>query len=281
MGISYILYQSFPSLRIQISQLDKLFAYLKNSEGAFNLNKNEFDISKIIPTVVKLKCYTSGEDTPFTEGSGFSSVDSSGSPSIFTNAHVVRDDNSVLLDYCLVYFPKTDGSSTYDSVYLASVISPYDLTLVTMSEENVYGVDFAILKITDFLEKAASPSAEFTKFTGTLPDALAISSKSCDYEGEISIGQRIYVLGYPTIGGENVTVTEGIISGFEGQLNQFIKTSAKLSFGSSGGLAITYDKGCLVGIPTLVSSDSVENIGQVLSFSFIKNFFKAIPRLPD
>ena len=83
------------------------------------------------------------------------------------------------------------------------------------------------------------------------------------------IGEELLILGYPKIGAtDSVTGTEGIVSGYDG--NYFI-TSAKISKGNSGGVAISVQENCYFGIPTLVKADEVESLGRILD---ITNIFK-------
>jgi hypothetical protein len=76
---------------------------------------------------------------------------------------------------------------------------------------------------------------------------------------EVEIGDRLRILGYPGIGGETITLTEGAISGFtlERGVNgrAWIKTDATIAGGNSGGLGAN-SEGELVGIPTIVTSGS-------------------------
>lgn len=58
----------------------------------------------------------------------------------------------------------------------------------------------------------------------------------------------VYVIGYPEIGGESITVSSGIISGRDTQ-EQWLKLDAPLLHGYSGG-AVVNERGELVGIPT-------------------------------
>ncbi len=73
----------------------------------------------------------------------------------------------------------------------------------------------------------------------------------------LSLGDRLRVIGYPGIGGETVTFTEGTISGFVSVPGfgdrSWLKTDATISGGNSGGLAVDGD-GFLVGIPTIVGT---------------------------
>jgi S1-C subfamily serine protease len=69
---------------------------------------------------------------------------------------------------------------------------------------------------------------------------------------DLSIGSPLFILGYPGIGGETITVTQGLVSGFTTTPETeraWIKTDASISGGNSGGLAIDAE-GRLVGIPT-------------------------------
>ena len=80
-------------------------------------------------------------------------------------------------------------------------------------------------------------------------------------------GDRIVVLGYPAIGAKgDVTVTEGIISGYE---EKFYITSAKIEQGVSGGVAVLVDKNCYLGIPTFVRAGEVESLGRILDSNLL------------
>ncbi|MBI2506687.1 MAG: trypsin-like peptidase domain-containing protein [Candidatus Colwellbacteria bacterium] len=89
-----------------------------------------------------------------------------------------------------------------------------------------------------------------------------ISSLSTVCKSTAPSGERVVVLGYPSIGAKNdVTVTEGIISGYE---DDFYITSAKIERGVSGGVTVLVDKNCYLGIPTFVRAGEVESLGRVL-----------------
>ena len=95
-----------------------------------------------------------------------------------------------------------------------------------------------------------------------------VETQVCD---SLNIGDHLSILGYPSIGGETLTVTKGIISGFElGERSRYIKTSAKTDRGNSGGVAIK-DSGCLVGIPTFSRRGRAESIGRILDLNYLNN----------
>lgn len=74
----------------------------------------------------------------------------------------------------------------------------------------------------------------------------------------VQIGDPLYAVGYPTAGGETLTVTQGIISGYtdltpDGDPDAW-KTTALISPGNSGGLSMN-DRGEQIGINTVVFSE--------------------------
>jgi len=73
----------------------------------------------------------------------------------------------------------------------------------------------------------------------------------------LALGDEVTILGYPGIGGETITLTSGEVSGFTAESNvgkrAFIKTSATIAGGNSGGMALNA-LGELIGIPTQVGS---------------------------
>lgn len=80
----------------------------------------------------------------------------------------------------------------------------------------------------------------------------------------VAIGDKIVILGFPYTGGDfgtNITATEGIISGFDGN---FYVTSAKIEQGNSGGVAISLQDNCYLGIPSNVATGHYESLGRIL-----------------
>lgn len=89
-----------------------------------------------------------------------------------------------------------------------------------------------------------------------------VSSLNSVCRSQAPAGERITVLGYPGIGVKgDVTVTEGIISGYE---DNFYIVSAKIEQGASGGAAVLVDKNCYLGIPIFVRAGEVESLGRIL-----------------
>ena len=76
----------------------------------------------------------------------------------------------------------------------------------------------------------------------TLPEART---------ADVKMGQRLWVLGYPDVGGGGLTLSEGQVEGWTGEDGaagkDFIKTDASITHGNSGGPVVD-DHGRLVGI---------------------------------
>lgn len=86
------------------------------------------------------------------------------------------------------------------------------------------------------------------------PGSLGLPVVELGDAGTLEVGDELNIFGYPTIGGQTITYTQGRVAGFsieEGVDYQraWIKTDATISGGNSGGTAVDED-GRLVGIPT-------------------------------
>ncbi len=148
---------------------------------------------------------------------------------ILTNAHVVdnRYDEYDVLGVAMT--DRTDQPP--ELVYLAEIV-------------NVdYALDLSVIQITSDLEgNTVTPSLPF------------ISLGDSD---QIEIGEKLRILGFPGIGGDTITFTEGAVSGFtqergiEGRA--WIKTDATIAGGNSGGMPANAE-GALIGVPTRASS---------------------------
>lgn len=173
----------------------------------------------IVHSIVSIVVYEDG--TPCSGGSG--SVVGDGLH-ILTNHHVVATDEDCQIDEIRVQTVKNSGDLPEDS-FFASVLA---------SDEDM---DLAILKLRPITDDA--PVLRPLQLTTTN-----------------TVGQDIVVVGFPAVGGDSVTVSKGIISGFAFLYgSQWIKTDAAISGGNSGGAALDLNYR-LVGIPTMLSQTS-------------------------
>ncbi len=82
---------------------------------------------------------------------------------------------------------------------------------------------------------------------------------------QLQLGDKLYIFGYPGVGGETITFTTGAVSGFEsatvgGQSQRVVvKTDAEIASGNSGGTAVDLS-GRLVAVPTAVNPDVREGV---------------------
>ncbi len=231
------------------SQIAKLEADLKSTSNS-SVNPSNVAgnaLSSLSPSVVKIICYSDTYEENLQMGSGVLYHSDSGDPSIYfveTNLHVVQTSDGSPSRCVVAVYPSYRNTSNF-LVYKTTGYKIYK-----------YGVDFAYL----------IPQITNSKNAGTMND-LGKYSKDFTlntYCKSTNIGDHVSILGYPGVGGSSLTVTDGIISGFEyDNGTRFIKTSAKIEHGNSGGVAIK-NSGCILGIPTFIETGAAESIGRIL-----------------
>src|SRR5580693_1641536 len=99
-----------------------------------------------------------------------------------------------------------------------------------------------------------------------------LSAPSID---ESFVERRIRILGYPPLGGSTITVTRGIISGFDEAAN--LKTDAEVNPGNSGG-AVFDDLDEFLGIPSFISTEAQGKLAFVITVDRIRSWFKTVLR---
>ncbi len=177
------------------------------------------------------------------------------STAILTNYHIIKNADMTLEHPCAVgYSPNpTKGLTDFyfaNPVYYPSIISDSEMELI----------DFYFLSIEEKLripeygdiEIIPNASLEITEYVPII----------CE-EDKIKVGEEMIVLGYPSIGGDYLTATEGIISGYEGK--HYLTTSAKIEHGNSGGGAFLKSSGCLTGMPTFVRLGEMESFARLIN----------------
>ena len=109
------------------------------------------------------------------------------------------------------------------------------------------------------------PKDEYLSSLASTPISNCVDGASNSYN--VEIGDKLIILGYPTIGSESgITVTEGIISGID---DKYYITSAKIDHGNSGGAALRIKDGCYLGLPTSSVVGSIESLGRILKAKVI------------
>jgi len=166
---------------------------------------------------------------------------------ILTNAHVVADFADEPVDEVVVAVPVSTERPPVESFRARVVEFDWDRDLALLHvETGFYG----------------QPVPETYRFP-SLPFA----------DRPLRLGDRLWVLGYPWIGGSggrvSVTLTAGIVCGFEDAGHgSLVKTDAGVSEGNSGGAAIDED-GKLIGVPTSIMENGSSQISFVVPVSSI------------
>ena len=156
---------------------------------------------------------------------------------ILTNAHVVLSDRF------------------YDVVDLVVAITtaqdqpPVQMFFADVLQADAF-LDLAVIQVRSDLNGGPADFA-----------SLNIDPVSIGSSEDLQLGDEIIIIGYPGIGGETITLTRGEVSGFTSQEpfgnRAYIKTSATIAGGNSGGLAATA-QGQIIGVPTQVGSGDIE-----------------------
>ncbi len=204
--------------------ISKLSASVSTQESSLATLSASTDIAAIIKTWSPFVYAVSCEFTNGTSGGSAVLERTAAGMRFVTNRHVITEDDTL---------PETCSLSRFD----------------TNDEYAVAGEDVIVRTDQDFAEGPVSGV-----LFGMMPWQV------CSEKPEI--GDRVVILGYPTIGArESITATEGIISGFD---KEYYTTSAKIEKGNSGGAAIHVAGNCLLGLPTLVFAGRIESIARIL-----------------
>jgi len=150
---------------------------------------------------------------------------------VVTNLHVISTDNSSTL-YAELFFSLPDNGM---EAQLA--LRRYRLKPVLIKRE----YDLALLRVISGIDDQPLAPSE------ALPAIEFADSRA------VQLLDKVIVIGFPQGGGTSVTVNEGIVEGKD-IVGNWIKTSARLIHGNSGGAAVD-SKGRLIGIPTKVIID--------------------------
>jgi len=190
------------------------------------LPPGDVEVEDLAQAVVQITALADGD--PVWGGSG-TLVSEDGL--ILTNAHVVDDRYDEYDELGVALTRETDEIPELE--YLAE-IRAVD-----------YALDLAVIEITE-------------EYDGGDVDETFPFVPIGDSD-DVGIGDEIQILGYPGIGGDTITFTQGAVSGFTGERSvgdrAWIKTDATIAGGNSGGLAVNED-GELIGVPTTAGSGS-------------------------
>lgn len=230
------------------AELLRLTENAKTSQKLTELEKGvteakSYDIAKIIsewrPRIAYIECDWKNSDGAVYKtqsGSGILTQEKNGYPALVTNRHVILDSNDLSPAICRFQLPDYGKTISVSTSQISISANGYDWARIDLDTNDSY---LNSLSTKSFATCASEPS----------------------------IGTNIVILGYPGIGSQtDITATEGIISGFDG--NYFI-TSAKVEKGNSGGAAIMLKNNCYLGIPTFTKTGTIEALARILKAQFI------------
>ncbi len=215
-----------------------------------NIGLSAQDIATISQSVVYIEAYRG--TVPYSSGSG-TIIDSSGL--IYTNHHVIEEAT----DY-LIYLTREIGELP-EPIGFASVVQDFFLA---------GGIDFAILQIDR--DPNGNPIDPFSLDLPALQSAAR----------ETTLGERIWVFGYPGVGDGYLVVTQGSITSvenaniFDQRVPAWYRTDAEISPGNSGGLVVN-GRGEFLGIPTMVRAEeeTLGRLGGILPFIAVETVLSA------
>jgi S1-C subfamily serine protease len=160
---------------------------------------------------------------------------------ILTNAHLVLGPPGppIQVDYFIISLTIEPDEPPIDSFIAEEIYTDRDL-------------DLALLRITTDL-----------KYKDVNPENLFLTSVELGDSDQLQLGEPIIILGYPAIGGDTITVLQGVVGGFtlmrRSNEISFIKTSVSITGGASGGLALDQN-GRMIAIPTQLGYGGETNI---------------------
>ncbi len=152
---------------------------------------------------------------------------------ILTNAHLVSPSESFQADAYIIAMSPSADKPPVETYYAEPVQIDRDL-------------DLAILRVMLDINQKRVEWDELNLPAVPLGDA-----------NTLELGDTLTILGYPEIGGETITLVRGDVGGFTAEYEYgdraFIKTSATIAAGTSGGMAID-QYGFFVAVPTQLGS---------------------------
>jgi S1-C subfamily serine protease len=117
-----------------------------------------------------------------------------------------------------------------------------------------------------------------------LPKGYRFPAISLGDPNSLEIGDKVSTVGFPDIANTNgrasVTLTQGVLSGFEkSEIGVLMKTDAGISPGSSGGAALD-ERWRLIGVPTFesVSPEEVSRMAYIHPITLLPEAWRKMIR---
>ncbi len=203
-----------------------------------------FPMEAVMRAIVEVVCIDNKDKDVYYTASG-TVIDKSGL--IVTNRHILVSSDDSLIGICGVGF--TDDLE-----------KPPRIEYVAKTAAVHKQADLAVLRIIDRMDRDALPS-EFP----------AISLKEASQAAkDLNLGDPVFIGGYPDIGADTFTFTQGVVSGRLG--NEYIKTSALIDTGASGGAGFDA-RGTYIGVPTAAAKGEIGgSLGYLIGADIVDAF---------
>jgi len=205
---------------------------------------SSFPIENVLGSIVELVCLDNADKDTFYTGSG-TVVDQDGV--IVTNHHLLVSSDGSLIRFCGVGFTD-DMQKPPRTAFIAETVAVQTDT------------DLAAMLIIEHLDGEALPeSFSHIAMEGALGAVRGLQ-----------LGDAVYIAGYPGVGAQTFTFTQGVVSGRVG--SDLIKTSALVDSGTSGGAAFDM-YGNFIGLPTAAARGDIGgSLGYLIAADVVDSF---------
>ncbi len=259
------------NLKREVEELKKSQAKIEGQKSSVQPEK-KYTTSEIVSNskyyIVNILCET---PNGYVKASGISlGRDTNGDNMILTNYHVTRSaQTKSAFPPCVVGYQT--GSYYYGQpVYYPNIFSQKTMDLI----------DFSLIQLKDAITNTSTyyydeQTGQYIKSDYDPIDhekqrqVFNSSPRFCS-RTDLEIGSDLVVLGFPSIGGAGITVTEGIISSEVANSDVYFVSSAKIDQGNSGGGAFIKSSGCIAGMPTFAEVGSIESLGRMINLTKLK-----------
>ncbi|MBU1029356.1 serine protease [Patescibacteria group bacterium] len=210
------------------------------------VNGSSFSVERVMGSVVEITCLDNTDPDIFYTGSG-TIIDRSGL--VLTNQHLLVSSEGALIHFCGIGFT-TEIQLPPQVEYIAETVA---------ADRDA---DLAILQIVEHLD--SKPLPDF------FPAITLVGSRLTAQE--LKLGDEVFIAGYPGVGAETFTFTQGVVSGRVGK--KLIKTSALIDSGTSGGAAFNFN-GDYIGLPTAAARGDIGgSLGYLIAADIVDEFLQ-------
>ena len=176
---------------------------------------------------------------------------------VYSGSGTIISPNGLILTNAHVASPASQGDTESE---------PDALAIGLMDQEDkppVFQYFAQVRAVDGYLDLAVIQISTSMDGASVDPNGLNLPFVPLGNSDQIHVGDRVNIFGFPGIGGETITFTEGSVSGFTAEEGlgdrAWIKTDATISGGNSGGLAAS-DTGYIIGVPTSASAGTGGNV---------------------